>query len=288
MKRWIRPFLLTLALILGIVAVLSGVGFELFRSTPAWYAGRVIPPAAQQQQLAAAAEDKLIMAQNWAAELHADAVRAAHAAEIGAKSPSTRAANSNVIEFSQDELNALFAKWSVLYGWLDHYRQFVDDPAIILRDGRLIVAGNMQSLGTVVSVQFHPLIDDAGSLRLDLAEVDAGKLPLPDAVWTSQRKKLEAAVARRLPLLKQQARINASGAANSPALQAMTAELFFHVMRHEPADPVLFLPLADGADSMPVRIREIEVDDGKLLLSVVPLTAVERAALFDKIRSTSN
>jgi len=265
--------------------VLSGVGLTLFRSAPAWYAARVARSAQQQQQLAASAENKLIVAQNWAAELHADAVRAAHAAETGAKRPTTRAADSNVIEFTQDELNALFEKWSVLYGWADHYRQFVDDPAIVLRDGRLIFAGNMQSIGTIVSVQFRPQIDATGSLRLDLAEVDAGKLPLPDSVWTSQRKKLEGAIARRLPQLKQEAKINAAGAANSPALQAMTAELFFHVMRHEPADPVLFLPLADGADSMPVRIKEIEVDDGKLLLSVVPLTPAERAALLDKIRT---
>ena len=55
------------------------------------------------------------------------------------------------------------------------------------------------------------------------------------------------------------------------------AELFFHIMRHEPADPVLFLPLADRADSVPVRITDIEIDDGKLMLAVVPLSPAERA-----------
>ena len=35
-------------------------------------------------------------------------------------------------------------------------------------------------------MQFHPLIDDSETLRLELVEVAAGKLPLPDEVWTSR------------------------------------------------------------------------------------------------------
>ena len=49
--------------------------------------------------------------------------------------------------------------------------------------------------------------------------------------------------------------------------------------------PVLFLPLADGADSMPVRIKNITIDDGKLRLAFVPLKPAERAALLEKLRA---
>ena len=179
MKRWVRPCLLMTALILGIIVVLSGVGVTLFRSTPAWYAARVIHPAAEQQKLAAVAENKLIVAQNWAAEL-----RAMPCALPALPKPARNTFLARwPIQTSSHSLRTSstrsFDKWSVLYGWADQYSQFVEDPAIILRDGRLIFAGNMQHLGTVVSVQFRPSVSESGSLRLDLAEVDAGKLAAP-------------------------------------------------------------------------------------------------------------
>ena len=121
MKRWVRRSLLGVALVLALIALLSGVGVTMFRSAPAWYVPRSATPPAQRQQLAQEAENKLIDAQNWAAELRADAVRSARAAASGATQPSTRAAGSHVVEFSEDELNALFDKWSVLYGWAEHY-----------------------------------------------------------------------------------------------------------------------------------------------------------------------
>jgi hypothetical protein len=107
MKVWVRRSLLGLALMLALVALLSGVGVTMFRSAPAWYAPKNAASAAQRQQWAQAAENKLIDAQNWAVDLRGDAVRATRAQQNGGATPSTRAAGSFVVEFSQDEINAL-------------------------------------------------------------------------------------------------------------------------------------------------------------------------------------
>ena len=214
-------------------------------------------------------------------------MRAARAQQNGGATPTTRAAGSFVVEFSQDEINALFEKWSVLYGWGEKYREFVEEPEIVLRDGRLILAGKVRSFGAVLSVQFSPSMDNAGQLRLELAEVAGGRLPLPDAMWRSYRSSIESALRRRMSAWRAQAKIDASGAANAPAMDATMAQLFFHTMRNEPADPVLFLPLAEGGDSVPVKLRGVQVDDGKLSLAVVPMTTQERRSLLERIRGGS-
>ncbi len=287
MRRWLKRLLLIVALLLALGALLSGIGFTLFRSTPGWYGSRAKNTAAQLQQLAQQAENKLIDAQNWAAELRADAVRAARASQQGATEPATRAADSHIVEFTQDELNALFDKWSVLYGWQQHYGKYLNDPAVILHDGKLILAANVTDVGSIVSVQFRPHMEADGKLRVTLASVAGGNLPLPDAIWKKYRQSLESALQRKLPAWRQQAKISLTGAANQSAMAATMGELFTHVMRREPAEPILFLPLADGGDSVPVRLTDVEIDEGKLTLAVVPLTPAERVAFLSRIKSGS-
>lgn len=285
MKRWVRRSLLAVALVLALIALLSGVGVGMFRSRPSWYVPRDKAQAAQQKQWAQQAENKLIDAQNWAAELRADAVRSARAAETGAARPATRAHDSYIVEFTQDELNALFDKWSVLYGWSSKYGSYVSDPAIVLHDGKLILAGNVAALGTVVSVQFQPQVEPDGKFRIPMVSVTGGRLPLPDAAWRKYRVATEVSIRREMPRWKQQAKISPSGSANNAAVCATMGRLFFKAMNRQDADGILFLPVAGGGDSVPVRVTNIEIEEGKLAMSVVPLTAQERAQLLDKIRT---
>src|SRR5687768_2546842 len=98
MKRWARRCFFSLGLLLAATVVLLVIGVSLFRATPAWYAPAQLAPA-EQQQLAQSAENKLIDTQNWAAELRADAVRSARAADAGATRPATRAADSHIVQF---------------------------------------------------------------------------------------------------------------------------------------------------------------------------------------------
>src|SRR5688500_17290360 len=116
MKRWAKRSLVSIGLLLAAGLLLLVIGLSMFRATPSWYVPTALEPA-RRQQFAQAAENKMIAAQNWAAELRADGVRATRADEQGATRPATRAASAHIAEFSQDELNALFEKWSVLYGW---------------------------------------------------------------------------------------------------------------------------------------------------------------------------
>ena len=283
MRNLLRKILIALAAVLAAVIVLSVVGIAMFKGTPAWYrvAAGDRPSDAQREQLARAAENKMIEAQNWAATLRADAQRAQYATTA----TTARAGASHVIEFSDRELNALFDKWSVLYGWRDKYSDYLESPRVILQNDRLILAGRMRELGAVASFHFRPQLDGAGKLRLDLVRVTGGKLPLPEGAWSKWRDQIVGSARKNLPMWRAQARLDSSGAANFPAMAATLSRLLFAVAERQPAEPVLFLPLAGERDSVPVKVAGVAVETGKLTLVVEPMTPAERLALLQRIRT---
>jgi hypothetical protein len=261
----------------------------LLKGTPEWYGD--LPSAADRKRLAHDAESKLIKAQNWAATLRADEQRAARRAEASAGSttaPAPRAGQTHLVEVTQEELNALFDTWSDLYAWRATYSAYIEDPQIILRDKELILAGRVKEIGSIASFRFHPHLDAEGDLRMDLVSVAAGRLPLPEAVWTKWRDRLVLSMRQRIPQWQGSARIDPSGAANFSAVAASLSRMLARVAEGQAAEPILFFPLADGGSSVPVRVTELTVHDRALRLVVQPLTAAERAALLQRIRTASD
>jgi hypothetical protein len=88
-----------------------------------------------------------------------------------------------------------------------------------------------------------------------------------------------------MPVWRAQAQIDASGAANFPAMAATLSRLLFAVAGKQAAEPVLFLPIAGERDSVPVKVVNVAVETGKLTLVVEPLTPAERVALLQRIRT---
>jgi hypothetical protein len=292
MRKFIRRSLIGLAAVVAAGVVLSAVGAAMFKGTPAWYRATVDakPTEAQREQLAHAAENKMIEAQNWAATVRADAQRAQRAVAAGG-GPSTsaaRAESSHVIAFTDAELNALFDKWSTLYGWRDNYAAYLEDPRIVLRDDRLIFAGRLRELGAVASFQFRPHRDDAGQLKLDLVRVSGGRLPLPEGVWVKWRDQIVDSARKNMPAWRARANVDPSGAANFPMMAATLSRLLFAVAERRAAEPVLFLPLAGQRDSVPVKVADVAVETGKLTLVVEPLSPAERVALLERVRTESS
>ena len=300
MRKSIRTTLIAVVALVAAALVLSAVAAALYKGTPAWYraAAGDSPTPAQREQLARAAENKMIEAQNWAATVRADAQRArgasagsraaggsAAGAAAAGRVATPRAEASHLIAFSDRELNALFDKWSSLHGWRDKYTVYLEDPRIILQDDRLILAGRMREIGAVASFQFRPRLDGDAKLHLDLVRVAGGKLPLPEGVWAKWRDQIVQSARRHLPRWRAQARIDSSGAANQPMMAATLSRLLFAVAAKQPAEPVLFLPLAGQKDSVPVKVSDLLVETGTLTLRVEPLSPAERTALLNRIRA---
>ncbi|MGB7159780.1 MAG: hypothetical protein WBD40_17065 [Tepidisphaeraceae bacterium] len=277
-RKLFKRTLLSIAVVLTLTAALS---YWMFKGTPEFYRPAQLTPE-QRATVSERADDKVAETISWVALLKADEDRRTHAQRAGSTHPVTRAASSYTVSFTQDELNVFFDKWSQLNGWSSRLEQYVKDSAIVLRKDRLILAGTLADVGAVGSFHFEPAIDEKGQLQLTLQRVLAGRLPMPELVWTAQRNRLLASVRARLPAWQRRANIAPTGAANNEAVAAGMGKLLLDVLHRRPGEPVIFLRTTDA--TVPVRLTDIRVAEGEVTLTVESMTSDERAALLDRIR----
>jgi hypothetical protein len=281
-----RRRLTRLLLVFGLLLVVSALTIIiLLKTTPGWY-GQPLA-ADQSSRFAADAESKVAETQNWAALTHGDSIRTQRATQSRTTAPATRAADTLNVRFTADELNALFTKWSTVYGWNAEYGEHLEDPRIIFQNDRLILAARSKQLGAVASFHFAPTLDQQG-LGLKLVSARAGMLPLPETLWASYRQQLVDALTSELPRWQRQARIDTRGAANEAAVSVVLARLLIRAAQNQPGDPILFLPLTDNGKAVPVRLTRLSMDgsDSSLAIQVRALTQTERDQLIQKISAS--
>lgn len=278
-RKTIRRLWISLAAVTGIVLAVAVICLNLLYGTPEWYQPQAMT-AEQREAAAQRATSKLAMVQNVAAQVRADE-RAALRDSSTAPAP-----GSITVSFTDDEINAFFEKWSAWQSVRASYQRFLIDPRIVLRTGRMILAGRLKDIDAVASLHFEPRIDPQGRLSLKLAKIQGGKLPLPEATIRQYQHRAADAVQRRMPLWRRQASIDPTGVANSSAISAAMGQLLIDVLNDRSSEPVLFLPLVEKG-SIPVRLTEVRIDDHALTLTVQPMTPPQRAELLEKIRDGS-
>ena len=199
--------------------------------------------------------------------------------------PSTQPEKSLQISFSEDELNGFFQNWDATFRWTDRYQDYMSDPQIVLEGGRLDLAADVKQMGTVMSVEFDPRLEE-GKLQMPVERVLAGRLPLPQSFWSGYRAGLESAMERNLPAWQRGAEIRPDGTANSDTVEAAMTELLLDVLNNRPARPILFLPydVSNSRRSLPVKVTGVEITNKALVLTLQPLSAPERQALLDSIK----
>jgi uncharacterized protein YpmS len=281
--KWVKRLLLLVVFLAVLAGALAGVGWWLSRGTPDWYTrGRSNP-----REMAAAAhraEQQVNRTLSWAADqqAHADSVRAGLPA-------STQPAHTFEISLTQDELNGFFQKWDSTFGWATRYDSYLSDPQIIVRDGQLILAATVRDMGSVVSIEFSPQLED-GKLKMPVERVLAGRLPLPQTFWEKYRVMLESKIGQKLPAWKAGAQIRSDGTANGDTVAVAMSELLLDSLQDRPAPAVLFLPydVRSSHRSLPVKLTQLKILDNTLTLSLEPMPPAERQALLDSIRRSDN
>jgi hypothetical protein len=282
MKKWTKRISVSAVVLVSMLIVLASVCVILLRGTPDWYQ----PLAMSDDDRAAAANsatNKIALLQQEAQRVRADERAATRNGKV--PSTSTRPTNAITISFTDEEINALIEDWSRREDVRQVYERFLTDPRIVIRDGRVILAGKLKELSAITSLHFEPRIDPDGRMHLKLARVLAGKLPLPESLLNGYVDKLTAGLSRRMPLWRQQAQIDPTGLANNAAISAEMGQLAINALRDQPADPVIFIrqSLLESA-SIPVKVSEISTEDHTLKMIVQPMTPPERSELLKRIR----
>ena len=278
MKWTKRLLLLILFLAIFVGAILAGA-FFLSRGQPDWYAHHALDPA-QLEAAAARAERQMQRTLSWAQDQQAYE-------ESSAKGrPTTNPSRTIDVSFSEDELNGFFQKWDSTFGWSNAYSAYLSEPQIALRDGRLILGATAKDLGSVLSVELTPRLDN-NQLHVSVTRVLAGKLPLPSTFWNRYRQQLVSMVTSDLPRWRSGAEISPQGGANTDAVSIAMGELLIDTLEDRPAPPVLFLPysMQSRPRSLPVKVTDLRIQDRTLTMTVEPLNAHERKTLLDELRS---
>ena len=281
-RRWIKRSLLAIAVVLTGAAALS---YWAFKGTPDYYQ-RPQLSAQERSDAANRAIQKFGNTKEWANNLWVTEQRTINEGAPASTNPATTQAGRQplTVSFTEHELNAFFQDWSPTFGWGDKLAPYVKDPALALREDRIILVGTLVDVGAIASAHFQPLIDGQGQLRLTLESVRAGRLPMPEMIWAAQRNRLVAALQQRLPAWQSKATIAPNGVANRAAVAAHVSKLLLDVLARRPREPVLFLPFEDDGRAVPVRLTSVRVTDGELTLTVESMTPADRAALLDRIR----
>ena len=273
----LKPLLriVAVALVVGLIGL--GVLYYMSNRTPSRYN----PTALTTQQIEEAATrvdtQKMPALLSYASKAHALAAR-------GSQSGSTSPAQPPLtVTFTQDEINSSFIKWTAQHKQV--IDQYVQQPYVAVEDGQIIVMGNVPELGRVVSMYLEPRITKEG-LRCDAGSVYLGSLPLPDALFSKYRTKLEDALKVRMPQWQRSAKMDSGGAANPDARAVLLSRLVLQMLKREPGPAVLFLPknYQDWSNTVPVRLTEVTVEKGELTITIEPTTPKDRAALAEQIR----
>lgn len=284
-RKWLKRILLLVATVMVVLLGGAMIVFFMARRAPEYYRPTQLT-AAQRADAAKSAEDKFIRIQNEAARTSAAESARRHRATTSSTQPIVFNGEPITISFTEAELNAFFEKWSNFQNWKSAYEPYLEDPAVVLRDDRVIIAGKLKDLDLVVSLHFEPSIDEQGQLKLELARIMGGVLPLPEAMISKYQTRLTSGIARKLPAWQQSADIDANGAANANAIAASAAKLLVRMLRHEPAEPVLFLPVFGQRGSVPVRIQAVEITDGEMSMTIQPMSREEQVELLKRIRTS--
>ena len=269
--KWMKRLLLVLAILLIGAVVAASVGYYMLKRRPSFYHSYKWS-GEERSVVNQRAVDKLTQTRNLAAEA---AAQERQAAVKGTTRPSQSVPMT--VTFSEEELNAF-----LLHNFKDRLDEYVDDAGIFLKDGMIILAGQIKGSGYVVSFHFEPKIDESGKLHLRMVGSYGGALPVPQSMVNSQFDRVRSALRVRIPGWQESATLDARGANNS-AVAASLGKLILNALDERPADAVLFMP-DDSGKALPLRLVEIRVGK-ELMLTVQPLSAEQRAQLIKSIRS---
>jgi hypothetical protein len=281
MAKW-RKKLLLIALFLAVFAGTLSLGaWRMAKGRPEWYQQRKLDPR-EVEAAAARAEQQLQATLSWAQDRQAENNRSS-----SQSAPATSTAQALEISFTQDELNSFFQKWDSTFGWSGRYGRYFSDAQLVLLDGRLVLAATMVDVGTVLSVEFEPRLED-GKLYMPMTRLLAGRLPLPRPLWDRYRGRLESRVAVILPQWQHNAQITRQGA-NIDAISAAMAELILDALNDRPAPAALFLPydMRSHPRSLPVNLIRFQIAGKTLTLTIEPMDAAQRDTTLSAIRNFS-
>jgi hypothetical protein len=281
--RWLKRLLILLAL--GLLAVIAFclVGVHLYHGTPRWYRN---PLATTQQVKDAAnrADQKLIDLFSWAASTRAQQLRRMR----GKLRPGETPIGPKTVIFEDDEINSFITSWKLAPANPGDARmsRYFTNARIVMEDDALILIGESPAYGTLLSAEFHPLIDGQGNLRVDLDSLRAGLLPIPLPAVADPINRLQNALQQQLAVESPAVQIDSAQTADAAALGSCWIRLLLASLWDKPTNPVLIIPfdMTHLQAGFPAKVTHVNIQQGRMTLTMQPLTPDEAKKLQQDLK----
>ena len=282
MKKWVKRIIIAAVLLIVLIVAGGLTIVYMSGSRPSWYRSKKLD-AKEQLVYSEQAKDKFVRMLGWAQDSSnwpVDATRARVDTD-----PTTAPAKTYTISLSEDELNAVLNTW--VEPLLEHYGKYISDPFLGLQDGHIVLAVTLKDSERVLSVHVQPVLDEKGMLTLSVDSLMAGRITVPKVLWSGYLQKLGNELKPKLESVRSNARLEASGTANTEAVASGMCRLVLQSLQGKPGDPILFLPndISHLERGYPVRLTEVAVADQTLKLTVVTLTGEEQQHLLARLRA---
>lgn len=122
-------------------------------------------------------------------------------------------------------------------------------------------------------------------LNMNLSHVLGGVLPMPDAMWSGQRRSIVNTLEAKLPMFQDGASISAEGIANGDAGSAAMNQLLLAMLRYKPASAVIFVPLDTKlSQNLPVKITSLAIHDHALAMTAERMSQDERETFLRQLK----
>ena len=281
--RWLKRLLILVAL--GLLAVIAFciVGIHLYHGTPRWYQ-KPIATTQQVKDAANSADQKLIDLFSWAASARAQQLRRMR----GKLRPGEAPIGPKTVVFDDDEINSFVSSWKIggQNGTDLRMSRYFADGRIVLEDDALILVGESPAYGTLLSAEFHPLIDGQGNLRVDLDSLRAGLLPSPLPAVADPMNHLQSALQQQLTVKSPAVQIDSAQTADAAALGSCWIRLLLASLRDKPAEPVLIIPfdMTHLQSGFPAKVTDVKISQGQMMLTMQPLTPDETQKLSQDLK----
>lgn len=282
--KWFKRLLMFIVCVVTMLIVISAGSYYMLKGEPEWYRRPPLSPQAREEA-AARAQTQFSRIEDLAVSLRAYEARRQKAIREGTTLPAEVLPKPLTVQLSEDELNAVFQQFAKIRGWDADLKQYMEDPMIVLQKDRIILGGKLNELHVVASAYFATAIDKDGQFKLDLVRVLGGNLPLPDMVFDKYRKTITGSMTRNLPQMQKMARIDKQGVPNDSTVQASLTKLLLQSIEHQPSEPVFFLPLLTAKGTVPVRLTEVAVSDGRIQMTIAPMSEVERKEMLERLKT---
>ena len=188
------------------------------------------------------------------------------------------------LSITADEMNAALADFKDRPE-MQKLSQVIQDPGFTIEKDRLVLAGYAPDYGTVLSLHLEPSIDAQGRFRLTIVKAAAGRISVPRDAWERPLKEVIPHMQQQLPALQRHAKMEPSGIMNGPAGAAVASILAIDLLSAGSAEAVIPIGQPTSQDSIPVRLKAIQLAPGVMTVTLQPLTMDQKREYFDRLKT---